>query len=93
MLLIPFVENAFKHGVVMIDNPEIHISLTNQNKTLFLAVRNRYNPSGAETKDASSGIGLENVERRLSLLYEGRHVLQMEKVDSWYIVNLTIELL
>lgn len=68
MILIPFVENAFKHGVVMINDPEINIRLVVTGNLLNFSVRNKFN-SEQEEKDKSSGIGLINVKRRLDLLY------------------------
>lgn len=90
MLLIPFVENAFKHGNVFIEEPEIHISLATENNQLQFCVKNKYNSQSKATKDKTSGIGLANVKRRLALLYPETHTLQISDKDNWYIVNLTI---
>lgn len=90
MLLIPFVENAFKHGNTFIQDPEIHIGLSSENNQLKFWVRNRYNGK-SEAKDKTSGIGLANVKRRLALLYPDTHTLKISDVDSWYNVNLTIK--
>lgn len=68
MILIPFVENAFKHGVVLIKDPEINIRLVVTGNLLNFSVMNKFNPE-QEEKDRSSGIGLTNVKRRLDLLY------------------------
>jgi len=75
MLLIPFVENAFKHGVGLIENPGIEIMLRARNGVLFFSARNRFNPNSVEEKDKGSGIGLGNVKRRLKLLYQSQHQL------------------
>src|SRR5579859_141950 len=83
MLLIPFVENAFKHGVGMIERPCIEINLRVRDGVLYFAVRNRYNPASSEIKDKSSGIGLGNVSRRLDLLYEKQHVLLVSRGEGW----------
>ena len=93
MLLIPFVENAFKHGVGMIEQPQIDIDLkTTSDNTLQFDVSNRYNYELNKTKDKTSGIGLANVERRLKLLYNGHHSLKINKLDDWFYVSLTIQL-
>ena len=92
MLLIPFVENAFKHGVVLVDHPEIIINLKHQGHALELQVKNKYNPAHQEVKDPTKGIGLENVERRLELLYPDRHQLRTTKDDLWYEVHLILQL-
>ena len=92
MLLIPFVENAFKHGVGMIDRPCIEINLKVREGVLYFAVRNRYNPASSEIKDKSSGIGLGNVSRRLDLLYEKQHVLLVSHGEGWFTISLQLNL-
>lgn len=90
MLLIPFVENAFKHGVGLIDNPVIEISLRAEDAALHFRVRNRVNRRYQEEKDRSSGIGLPNVKRRLSLLYPNSHQLDIREDGDWYEASLTL---
>ena len=89
MLLIPFVENAFKHGTGLIQNPEIEIELTAENDKLNFIVKNKFIQT--ETiKDKTSGIGLVNVKRRLELLYGNRHHLVINKTDGWFIASLEL---
>ncbi len=90
MLIIPFVENAFKHGVGMILAPEIRIHLCCKANTLIFEVQNKINPQSTETKDHASGIGLTNVKRRLALLYPQMHQLHIEQDNDWYKVHLEI---
>ncbi len=97
MLLVPFVENAFKHGLGLIDHPEINIRLYTEGNTLFFSVMNKYSDDDAEQKDKSSGIGLANVQRRLNLLYENGHTLVIEKeqdehLQHWFAIYLKINL-
>lgn len=92
MLLIPFVENAFKHGMGMIERPAIEIRLSLERTSLHFSIRNRYNPSSVEVRDKSSGIGLGNVSRRLKLLYAGQQVLHISRDEGWFIVMLEINL-
>lgn len=92
MLLIPFVENAFKHGVGMIDQPAIEIGLDVRNGVLHFTVRNRFNPASPETKDKTSGIGLGNVRRRLKLLYGNQHELHISRDGTWFSVALVLNL-
>jgi sensor histidine kinase YesM len=92
MLLIPFVENAFKHGVGMIENPGIEIMLRVRKGVLFFSVRNRYNPESSEVKDKGSGIGLGNVRRRLKLLYASQHRLLVSHGEGWFLVSLELNL-
>ncbi len=90
MLLIPFVENAFKHGMGTIELPKISISMVVKNKTLVFEVQNDVAPKG-ESKDKSSGIGLNNTKRRLELLYEDKHQLEVKEVDQKYKVKLKLQ--
>ncbi len=92
MLLIPFVENAFKHGVGMIENPMIDISLRVSEGILYFSVRNRFNPGSEEVKDKTSGIGLGNVMRRLKLLYGNQQVLHISQDGGWFTVSLELNL-
>lgn len=92
MLLIPFVENAFKHGVGLIDHPCIDIELHVREKSLYFKVRNRYNVSTSEIKDKTSGIGLGNVRRRLKLLYGNQQHLDITRDSGWFIVSLHLNL-
>ena len=89
MLLVPFIENAFKHGNGLQKNPEIHIFLKVENGQLDFEVKNKFVPLD-KSKDRISGIGLSNVRRRLALLYENKHTLQVEQSGDWFTVNLHI---
>ena len=90
MLLIPFVENAFKHGVGMILNPIINIDLHTENNRLVFEVKNKVNRQFKEIKDNASGIGLNNVKRRLELLYPDNHQLTIKDENDFYVVKLVI---
>lgn len=90
MILIPFVENAFKHGAVFINDPEINIQLVLSGNSLSFTVTNKYK-SEFEEKDKSSGIGLTNVKRRLDLLYP-ECVFSITRQDNLHTVNLYIVL-
>lgn len=92
MMLIPFVENAFKHGVGMIETPEININLQTKDKQLLFEVSNKYNYETDEVKDKTSGIGLPNVKRRLNLLYGNQHKLSINKKDGWFSISLKLNL-
>lgn len=92
MLLIPFVENAFKHGTGWVTDPYITIRLRLDGVTLYFSVENRYNPDQPEPKDHQSGIGLANVRKRLPLLYPGRHLLRITDEGGIYSVHLSLQL-
>ncbi|MFN8356674.1 MAG: histidine kinase [Spirosomataceae bacterium] len=91
MLLIPFVENAFKHGYGLVENPVIDIKLTAHDNQLFFEVSNKFVADNG-TKDKVSGIGLFNVRRRLELLYPNRHQLHIVQEDGWFKVSLQLTL-
>lgn len=92
MLLIPFIENAFKHGTGYMEKPEIHIDLYVKEESLHFTISNKFNPATTEIKDKTSGIGLANVKRRLNLLYPERHNLLITDNDNWFTVSLQINL-
>jgi len=92
MLLIPFVENAFKHGTALIESPQIDIVLKARNNVLEFNVRNKYREAPEEVKDNSSGIGLANVKRRLNLLYDKDHSLDIHKNGEWFSSSLQLNL-
>lgn len=91
MLLIPFVENAFKHGTGLPETGDIDVQLQVQNNELTFAVRNRFTEA-ERPKDKTSGIGLTNVKRRLNLLYAQNHSLQINNHNGWFSVLLRLNL-
>lgn len=93
MLFIPFVENAFKHGVAIGQRAAIQIALVvSGQKLIFTCVNTDYS-SIKKMEMEISGIGLENVKRRLELVYPGKHRLTIHKEDGKFMVNLEIDLL
>jgi two-component system LytT family sensor kinase len=95
MLLIPFVENAFKHSASSIYKPTIAIGLKMIEGVLNLTVQNHFDSTfndSMSTVDPTSGIGLNNVKRRLSLLYGNNHSLLITANNGIYIVSLQITL-
>jgi len=91
MLLIPFVENAFKHGTGMVEEPIILISLeiSKTEPMIRFRVINSVGPVNV-SKDNSSGIGLANVKRRLAILYPERHKLMINEHNGVFTSDLTI---
>lgn len=73
MLLLPLVENAFKHGIHATDKSEIHISLKQAGSSLEFEVENTYFEKSSTTSEG--GIGLTNTKRRLHLIYPHKHSL------------------
>lgn len=91
MLLIPFVENAFKHGTGMVENGCIEIELNAVNGALLFTVKNRFDSQRQLVKDKTSGIGLENVKRRLDLLYVHKHKLEVNKDGEFFYISLSLK--
>jgi two-component system, LytTR family, sensor kinase len=89
LLFIPFVENAFKHGIVTDAADPLEIIIRQTNENLQLSVKNKKNTS---QKDESSGIGLNNVRRRLELLFPKKYHLQVNDSIDLYSCDLTIQL-
>lgn len=91
MLLIPFVENAIKHGAQSTNQQStIDISVAIENSSLhFCAVNSKPKVTPVTKRE---GLGLENVKRRLNLLYPNAHVLDIANLEDEYKVNLTISL-
>jgi two-component system LytT family sensor kinase len=88
MLLIAFVENAFKHGLGLNEDPVIMISVDCENGVLKFSLRNKFTSN--TTKDETHGVGLKNVRQRLELLYENCHDLTIKDENPWFIVELTL---
>ena len=94
MLLLPLVENAFKHGQNS-NGYEIIIHADMHSRSiLFFTVKNTTSnqPNPEATKDINKGIGLSNLKRRLELIYPKRHVFTIEKDAAKFVVNVKIEL-
>jgi hypothetical protein len=89
LLMIPFVENIFKHGVI--DDPAYpaRLSLQITEERLFLQSSNKVK---AKQKDATGGIGLSNVRRRLELLYPGRHIFILSDEAKLFSCSLELDL-
>lgn len=90
LLLIPFVENAFKHGTDSTRDCFININLEIKDNSIYLIVKNENINSRDE--DGKSGFGLNNIKRRLDLEYPRRYVLNTEVIDNVFVVKLFISL-
>lgn len=89
LLLITFVENAIKHGVLNDPKNPILVKILVENNTLTLFVKNK-KQSG--TKDNTSGIGLQNTIKRLKLIYPKSHKLEINDLPKSFSANLTIKI-
>lgn len=79
MLLLPYIENAFKHGVSAMGDNAMLIDIQYADKQLLMTVENRIHRKNTidQALQESSGIGLQNTRRRLELLYPGKHELHI----------------
>ncbi len=89
MLLIPFVENAFKHGNLIDGYLQIKIAIGLRGKELNFSIGNTYLSRDDEEK--KGGVGLENIRRRLELNYKGRFRLTEHLEGDWYFADLKID--
>ncbi|WP_439130004.1 sensor histidine kinase [Polaribacter sp.] len=87
MLLIPFVENSFKHGVLMDDLLKIRINLQVTITKLFFTVENSFNK---EKTNLQGGIGLKNIKKRLQMLYPQKHHLEITEKENIFKIQLEI---
>lgn len=97
MLIIPFVENAFKHGIGALEHPHIDVSLAVEGNPAVLKLEvingiNQTKTAALPTTKKKSGIGLANVRRRLELLYPDRHEINISQEEGVFTVNVKIEL-
>ena len=89
MLLIPFVENAFKHGSLIDGFLQIEIKVTVEDYRLNFIIRNTVIKDD-EKENGNGGIGLENIRKRLDLNYQGNYILDINKEGKWYLTELLI---
>jgi LytS/YehU family sensor histidine kinase len=90
LLLISFIENAFKYGTNFTGETNINIKLIVKENNLTLNVSNYI--SLKEKNNPDSGIGLENIKNRLNLLYPNTHTLKIEQSDNLYHIELVLKL-
>ena len=90
LLMIPFVENSFKHGTSqMLKNPWIKLEINTVGNQFFLNLSNS-KPSLAHPVRPNKGIGLLNVKKRLQLLYSGQHQLDISETEDMFTVSMQI---
>jgi LytS/YehU family sensor histidine kinase len=90
ILLVPFVENVFKHGISAHEAAEILIRIRCQGNAVELKTVNRIFPD--RIQEEVSGIGLTNTKKRLELIYPGSHTLALDDSGGVFTVNLVVRL-
>ncbi len=92
MMLGPFIENAFKHGTNSMESCYVHIRIAVQGDWLEMQIRNSI-PKSLDASQVSTGIGLQNAQQRLQILYPGKkHRLNISTTGTEYSVNLALHL-
>ena len=90
LLLLPFLENAFKHGASeQIEKPWLGVDISVKNDTILCKIVNSKNENVQESKN---GIGINNVKKRLELLYQGKYELKINDEGNFYVVSLMLYL-
>lgn len=94
LLFIPLIENAFKHGVNPLEKSIIKISLQEKNHIISFESFNSNFPQKyqTDTERDANGIGLENIQKRLSLIYPGKFIFIRNCVDDLFHVKVVIQL-
>ena len=90
LLFIPFIENAFKHSVSFRGKSYIHISMVFKDDSIYFDCRNSVGESSSPGDGQHSGIGLDNVRKRLNLLFPGQHNLEIRENQGEFLVHLKI---
>ena len=88
MLLIPFVENSFKHGKIVDGVLHINIQLKVESNKLVFTIEN----SSKNKEISKTGIGIENIRKRLQMLYPDKHQLKIQDKEATFSVSLKIQL-
>jgi len=92
MLFIPFVENAFKHGINPNKESLLHVDIKAQKGEIQFVIENSFdNNFEAFYKEKGFGIGIENVTKRLEYIYPGRHNISIARTEAKFIVIMNIK--
>lgn len=90
LIFIPFIENAFKHGISYREKSFIDISMTAAKESVTFRCANSLIKANEDNESGRSGIGLENVTKRLNLLFPGKHEIKINKSDNEFEILLRI---
>jgi len=90
LLLLPFIENAFKHGTSdQIENCWLSVDISVKNQVLKAKIANGKN---GFTNESKNGIGIANVRKRLAFIYPGDHDLELNDEGDFFVVSLVVDL-
>jgi sensor histidine kinase YesM len=92
LILVPFIENAFKHGIKFDQPSFIRILMAcNPGMLTFRAENSRFRELRG-TRSGESGIGLDNVRKRLNMIYPGKHLITIREAENVFLVELELTL-
>ena len=90
LLLLPFLENAFKHGASeQIGKPWLGVDISVKNDTILCKIVNSKNE---HVPQSENGIGINNVKKRLQFLYQGKHELSINDEGDFFVVSMLLVL-
>ena len=93
LLMIPFVENCFKHGASIMRGPQwIKLRIDIKEDVLFFNLSNSKPPGVQQTNNTKKGLGLANVQKRLELIYPAKHLLLIESTVNTFTVDMQVSL-
>ncbi|MFP4557383.1 MAG: sensor histidine kinase [Bacteroidales bacterium] len=92
LILIPFIENAFKYGVKLEQNSEIQLAMNFQNGEMEFTARNSIFRNRQPVGSKNSGIGIKNTQKRLNILYPAKHILSITDNGMEFMVKLLLNL-
>ncbi|NHB67171.1 sensor histidine kinase [Perlabentimonas gracilis] len=92
LILIPFIENAFKYGVKLEQQSDILLAMNFQNGEMEFTARNPIFKNGHPVDSKNSGIGIKNTQKRLNILYPAKHKLSIDNNGKEFMVKLLLNL-
>ena len=91
MLLLPLIENSFKHGIKGdIENTFINISLTQNNNVFYFVIENNFSNDSESEKDKYSGLGIDHIKKNLDIVYPKKHAFNVSKTENKFTVSLKL---
>jgi LytS/YehU family sensor histidine kinase len=90
LLFIPLIENAFKHGISSSKPSFVHVEMLLDSGTVILSVENTYYPK-SNADQSGSGIGLDNLRKRLDMQYAKKYILKQEILHEIFCTKLTVK--
>lgn len=91
MLLLPLIENSFKHGIKGdIENTFINLNITQDNYEFHFYIENNFDKNLVTLDKENSGLGIENIQKNLQIVYPGSHLFEITKTETTFMVSLKL---